>query len=80
MDQQTMKLLTYTGKAHDFPIWSTGFVATMQTKRPYKSLLGTEEQPNETVSLNNRASKDEKIHKVLKDANEKEVTGFKKKQ
>ena len=51
MDQQTVKLLTCTGKAQDLPIWSTRFVAMMQTKGHYKSLLGTEEQPNEPAPL-----------------------------
>ena len=32
MDQQTLNLLTYTGKAQEFPILSTRFVAMMQTK------------------------------------------------
>ena len=81
MDQQTVKLLTYTGKAQDFPIWSTRFVAMMQTKDLYKSLLGTEEQPSEPALLANGASNDEKKnHKVLKDAYEKEVTGVKEKR
>ena len=81
MDQQTVKLLTYTGKAQDFPIWSTRFVAMMQTKRLYKSLLGTEEQPNEPASLANGASNDEKKnHKVLKDAYDKEVADIKEKR
>ena len=74
MDQQTVKLLNYTGKAQDFPIWSTRFVAMMQTKGLYKSLLGTEEQPNEPAPLAKGAANDEKKnHKVLKDSNEKEV-------
>ena len=77
MDQQTVKLLTYTGKAKDFPIWSTRFVAMMQTKGLYKS-LGTEEQPNEPAPLANGATNDEKNnHKVLKDAYEKEVADIK---
>ena len=80
MDQQTVKLLTYTGKAQDFPIRSTRFVAMMQTKGLYKSLLGTEEQPNEPAPLANGASNDEKMnHKVLKDAYEKEVADIKEK-
>ena len=74
MDQQTVKLLTYTGKAQDFPIWSTRFVTITQTKGLYKSLLRTEEQPNEPAPLANGASNDEKKnHKVLKDAYEKDV-------
>ena len=81
MDQQTVKLLTYTGKAQDFPIWSTRFVAMMQTKGLYKSLLGTEEQTNEPAPLANGATNDEKKnHKVLKDAYEKEVADIKEKR
>ena len=80
MDQQTVKLLTYTGKAQDIPMWSTRLVTMMQTKELYKSLLGTEEQPNEPASLANGASNDEKKnHKVPKDAYEKEVADIKEK-
>ena len=44
------------------------------TKGLYKSLLRTEEQPNEPAPLANGASNDEKKnHKVLKDAYEKDV-------
>ena len=44
-------------------------MAMMQTKGLYKSLLGTEEQPNEPAPLPNGAPNDEKKnHKVLKDA------------
>ena len=60
MDQQAMKLLTYTGNEEDFPIWSTRFVAMMQTKGLYKSLPGTEEQPNKPTPPANVASKDAK--------------------
>ena len=53
----------------------------MQTKGLYKSLLGTEEQPNEPATLANEASNDEKKkHKVLKDVYEKEVANIKAKQ
>ena len=60
MDQQTGNLLTYTGKAQDIPIWSTRFVAMMQTKRIYISLIGTEEQPNDPGPIDIEAGKDEK--------------------
>ena len=77
MNRQTVKLLTYTGKAQDFPIWSTRFLAMMQTKGLYKSLLGTGEQPKEPAPLASGASNNEKKnHKVLKDAYEKEVAGI----
>ena len=76
-----MKLLTCTGKAKNIPIWSKRFVAMMQTKGLYKSLLGTEEQPNEPAPLANGASNDEqKNHKLLKDAYEKEVADIKEKR
>ena len=76
-----MKLLTYTGKAQDFPISSTRFVAMMQTKGLYKSQLRTEEQPKEPAPLANGATNDEKKnHKVLKDAYEKEVADIKEKR
>ena len=81
MDQQTVKLLSYTGKAQDFPNWSTRFVAIMQKKGLYKSLLGTEEEPNKPALLANGASNDgKKNHNVLKDAYEKEVADIKEKR
>ena len=52
----------------------------MQTKELYKSLLWTEEPPNERASLANGASNDEKNHKVLKDAYEKAVADIKEKR
>ena len=56
-------------------------MAMMQTKGLYKSLLGTEEQPNEPAPLANGASSDEKKnHEVLKDAIEKEVADIKEKR
>ena len=56
-------------------------MAMMQTKGLYKSLLGTAEQPNEPAPLANGASNDEKKnHKLLKNANEKEVADIKEKR
>ena len=56
-------------------------MAMMQTKGLYKSLLGTEQQPNEPAPLANGASNDEKSkHKVLKDAYEKEVEDIEEKR
>ena len=53
----------------------------MQTKGLFKSLLGTEEQPNEPAPLAKGTSNDEKKNqKVLKDAYEKEVADIKEKQ
>ena len=55
-------------------------MAIMQTKGLYKSLLGTEEQPNEPAPLANGATNDEKNHKLPKDAYEKEVADIKEKR
>ena len=53
----------------------------MLTKGLYKSLRGTEEQPNEPDPLANGASNDEKKnHKLLKDSYEKKVADIKEKQ
>ena len=53
-------------------------MAMRQTKGLYKSLLGTEEQPNGSAPLTIGASSDEKKnHKVLKDAYEKEIADIK---
>ena len=53
----------------------------MQTKGLYKSLLRTEEQPNEPALLANGATNDEKKnHKALKYAYEKEVADIKEKR
>ena len=56
-------------------------MAMMLTKGLYKSLHGTEEQPNEPAPLANGASNDEKKNqKVLKDAYEKEIADIKEKR
>ena len=53
----------------------------IQAKGLYKSLLATEERPNEPAPLANRASNDgKKNHNVLKDAFEKEVADIKEKR
>ena len=56
-------------------------MAMMQTKGPYKSLLGTEEQPNEPAPLANGASDyEKKNHELLKDPYENEVADIKEKR
>ena len=73
-----MKLLTYTEKAHELPVWSTRSLAMIQSKELYKLLLETEEQPNEPAYIANGESNDKKkIHKLLKYSYEKEVSNIK---
>ena len=79
MAQQTVKLLTYIGKAQDFPISSTRFVAIMQTKGLYKTRLATGQQPNEPAPMATRAHNEKKKNKLLKDAYGKEVADIKEK-
>ena len=80
MDQQTVKLLNYTGKAEDSPVWSRRILAVFQKKGLYKLLNGIEEQPNEPAPLANRASNDQnRNHKVLEDSYEKVVEDIKEK-
>ena len=56
-------------------------MAMMQTKGLYRSLLATEEQPNDPAPLASGASNAEKKnHKVLKDAYENEVADIKEKR
>ena len=80
MDQQTVKLLIFTGKTEDLSIWSRRIVAVFQKKGLYKSLLGIDEQPNEPAQLANGASNDQnRNHKVLTVSYEKEVADIKEK-
>ncbi len=56
MDSHTVKWLCFTGLAEDYPAWSTKFMAFMQTKGLYKSLLGKEVLPPEIDPLAEGAS------------------------
>ncbi len=56
MDSHTVKWLCFTGLVEDYPAWSTKFMAFMQTKGLYKSLLGKEVLPPEIDPLGEGAS------------------------
>ena len=66
--QQTVKLLSYTGKTQVFPTWSPRFVKMMQRKGFYIAPLGAEEQLKEAPQHANVVSNEKKNHKVLRDA------------
>ena len=51
-----VKWLCFTGTAEDYPAWSTKFMAFMQTKGLYKSLLGKEAIPDEIAPVAEDAS------------------------
>ena len=50
MDQQAVKLPTYTGKSQEIAIWGTRFLVIMKRKGLYMALLWTEEKPNVPAS------------------------------
>ena len=70
MDGNTVKWLCSTGTAEDYPAWITKFTAFMQTKGPYKSLLGKEVIPQEIPPLAEDASEQQKAERELKYSNE----------
>ena len=67
VDQQRVKLLSYTGKAQNFFIKSERLVAVMPTKKLYQSVQGSKAQPNEPARLPNWSSiSEKKKHKAVK--------------
>jgi hypothetical protein len=59
MDSHTIKWLCFTGLAEDYPAWSTKFMAYMQRKDLYKSLLDKEVLMPEVTPLTEAATADE---------------------
>ena len=81
MDQQTVNLLTYTGKGLELSNLEHEICGHDADQGLYKSLHETEEQPNEPAPLANVESVDEKKnYKAPKDAYEKEIADIKKKR
>ena len=66
MDSNTTKWLCFTVTAEDYPAWSTKFTAFMQTKGPYKSLLGKEVMPEEIAALAEDASEEQRTQMEAK--------------
>ena len=59
MDGNTVKWLCFSGAAEDYPAWSTKFIAFMQTKGLYKSLVAKEIIPQEIAPLGTDASEEQ---------------------
>ena len=57
-DSNSLKWLHFSGKAEDFPTWSTRFIAFMQTKGLYKTLIGNENVVTRPVNLPNNPTKE----------------------
>ena len=60
MDSHTIKWLCFTGSTEDYPAWSTKFMAYMQTKGLYKSLLDKEVLMPEVTPLTEAATAEER--------------------
>ena len=75
------KLAQFSGKAEDFPAWSTKFVALMQTKGLFSAVMGQDDTPDELEPLvdgatveqrsehETKAAEREKIMKGIKNRN-----------
>ena len=48
---ESFKLEQFSGPADHFPAWSTKFVALMQTKGLFNSVIGHDATPNEVAPL-----------------------------
>ena len=56
MNSQTIKWLSFSGNAEEYPAWNTKLTAFMQTKGFFKSLLGKEFIPQEITPLSAEAT------------------------
>ena len=43
--------MSFSGKAEDFPAWSTKFVALMQTKGLFRTVMGNDDLPEAEPTL-----------------------------
>ena len=66
MDGNRVKWLCFIGTPADYPAWSTKITAFMQTKGPYKSLLGKEVIPQEIPPLAEGASEQHRTEREVK--------------
>ena len=46
-----LKLAQFSGKAEDFPIWRTKFLALMQTKGLFSAVMGRHDTPHKLKQL-----------------------------
>ena len=59
-DSNSLKWLHFSGKSEDFPTWSTRFIAFMQTKGLYKTLIGEEDRIVRPRDLEENASEEQR--------------------
>jgi len=67
----SIKVIPFSGKAVDWPVWSEKFLARARRKGSKKILLGKEEVPDDATDLNTIIDADEKKKKEkLRELNE----------
>ena len=67
------KLAQFSGKAEDFPAWSTKFVALMQTKGLFSAVMGQDDTPDELEPLVDGATAEQRSEHETKAAEREKV-------
>ena len=71
MNDKTIKVIPFSGKAVDWPVWNEKFLARARRKGYKKILLGKDIVPDDAVDLNAITDKNEKKEKKkLRELNE----------
>ena len=63
MNDETAKVIPFSGKAVDWPVWNEKFLARARRKGHKKISLGKDIVPDDTVNLNAIVDKNEKKEK-----------------
>ena len=67
------KLAQFSGKAEDFPAWSTKFVALMQTKGLFSAVMGQDDTPDELEQLVDGATAEQRSEHEIKVADREKI-------
>ena len=67
------KLAQFSGKAEDFPAWSTKFVALMQTKGLFKAVMGQDDAPDLVEPLADGANPEQRREHETKVAEREKI-------
>ena len=67
------KLAQFSGKAEDFPAWSTKFVALMQTKGLFSAVMGQDDTPDELEQLVDGATAEQRSEHETKVAEREKI-------
>ena len=67
------KLAQFSGKAEDFPAWSTKFVALMQTKGLFNAVMGQDDAPDDVEPLADGANPEQRAEHETKVAEREKI-------